>query len=52
MEYIKVTGDNVKKVFLCRTIPNSYVRVSSKKPWFLNKYDADLMFLKSRNGEK
>lgn len=48
MEYIKVTKDNIEKEHICCAISNNKdIQVSSKKAWLIDRFDDDLVFLKS-----
>ena len=48
MEYIKVTKENIEKEHICCAISNNKdVQVSSKKAWLFDRFDDDLVFLKS-----
>lgn len=48
MEYIKVTKENIEKEHICCAISNNKdVQVSSKKAWLMQRFDDDLVFLKS-----
>lgn len=48
MEYIKVTKDNLEKEHICCAISNNKdIQVSSKKAWLAERFDDDLVFLKS-----
>ena len=48
MDYIRVTKENLEKEHICCAISNNKdVQVSSKKAWLSERFEEDLVFLKS-----
>ena len=48
MEYIRVTKDNLETEHICCAISNNRdVQVASKKAWLADRFEEDLVFLKS-----